>query len=774
MRSASAFEPRVRPRLRCRLPLAAVACLVLAGSARTAVAQDVVIARDGTRSTGRLASCVGGVCMLGGKEIARAGIAWIGFGQEGAPSREAAGGIEPGARDSPDADRLLLADGSTVAARVVGISLGVVATDAGSYDRSLVAWVRFAGAPEAEPGDLLLLRSGASSTGELAGCTEAACTFEGRAYGRDEISWLGLGTGEASPPLAQDPGEDEVHLAEGDVVPGRVHRVGADEVVAARGHWPRDRVAWIRLTPLLEDGEAPPGQIGAPEDDVEPAGEGEETVDDDGGDDADGLRHDDPPFEPPPTDPRAPGPPPGNGEGELGTLWTGTLTGHMYGVADGIRSDWTVSVEVRLRERRFPWICVLDGRAQRIGTFVELEPERSVITNQYACSGQDLVCSGSGSVTVSAGRGIEGIGHASSMWLKDVDRDISSCLGVDLDVPRGGGIYVIGISARHDDEFTVRMDVPGGSSTTEHGYASPVIGGGILPDSPPCGDRALRTLEGGGTIMRGSFSGACVGCCPQIAASWSVCREGVACPPPPEPETGAAPPPAEEDPCDRIGNLPSQRDLCRNQLDLLTARLEPHVQAHADLIARANENIDAFASADLQCEIWDQTEKLLKTLITGGMGRAGEAGRALLYLADVLEKAQGGDLASLFYPEELQKFLEAKGLVDDLYAELEADEVTLMQKRLQECVGKVGNETLRKAEAMVADLVAAKAIWESEVAPGLNDLRSKGYECADWNHQVWRACLEEAECRGTPPADCGPEPDLGPESELGATINQQP
>ena len=776
VRPPAAYDDRVRARLRRRAGrLLAAACLVLAGVGGAAHAKDVVIARDGTRSSGRLASCVGDVCMLGAKRLSRGGIAWIGFGQQGEPPAVEAG-IEPGARAEAGADRLFLADGSSVAVQVVGISLGVVATDAGSYDRVSVTWVRFAGAPQREPADLLLLRSGAPVTGELAGCTAAACTLEGRAYSRDGIAWVGLRTGEAAPPLAEHPAEDEVHLAEGEVVPGRVHRVDADEVVAARGHWPRGQVAWIHLTPEAQGSGDLPDQIGAPED---------KAIDDGGDDDTVGdLEQVDPPLDPPTLDPPPIRRPPsggGEGEGERGALWTGTLTGHAYGVVDGIDSDWTFTVDVRLRERRFPWVCALDGRAQRVGSFLELEPERSVITNELTCSGEGLSCSGTGRVTVSAGRGIEGIGHASAMWVESVSRDLSSCLGVGFDVPAGGGIYAIGISARHDDQLTVRWHGPDGSDTTEQGYLSPVVGAGILPSVPSCGDPEVRTLEGGGTIMRGSFSGACDGCCPQIAASWSVCREGVECPPPPPVPGGETAPPEQKDPCDRIGNLPSHRDLCRDQLDLLTAGLEPHLEAHDALIARADENREAFAAADLQCEIWDQTEKLLKTLITGGMGRAGEAGRALLYLADVLEKAQSGDLASLFYPETLQKFLEYKGKVDDLYAELTADEVTLMQSRLQECVGKVDNETLRKAEAVVADLVAAKALWESEVAPGLNDMRTKGYACANWDHQVWSACREEAECRGTPPADCGPEPDLGPEPALrrernggGATIKQQP
>lgn len=180
---------------------------------------------------------------------------------------------------------------------------------------------------------------------------------------------------------------------------------------------------------------------------------------------------------------------------------------------------------------------------------------------------------------------------------------------------------------------------------------------------------------------------------------------------------------------------------------------------YQSLMDRAETNRDAFETADLQCEIWDQVDALLKTILTGAAGRAGEVAKALYYLRDLVEKAQQGDLASVFYPEPVQAFLEHYNTAKQVWSDLTSDDLTRMQTRLDGCLGKVTADTHLRAEAFLADLAAAKGVWDSQVAPGLNDLRSKGLECAGLEHAAWRACIADAECRGVPP-DCGPEPSL--------------
>lgn len=82
-----------------------------------------------------------------------------------------------------------------------------------------------------------------------------------------------------------------------------------------------------------------------------------------------------------------------------------------------------------------------------------------------------------------------------------------------------------------------------------------------------------------------------------------------------------------------------------------------------------------------------------------------------------------------------------------------------MQRDHGACSGKVPIETWAKANQFIEDLAAARRVWESDVAPGINDLRSKGLECAGLEHLAWRACFADAACRGVAP-DCGPEPSL--------------
>ena len=63
------------------------------------------------------------------------------------------------------------------------------------------------------------------------------------------------------------------------------------------------------------------------------------------------------------------------------------------------------------------------------------------------------------------------------------------------------------------------------------------------------------------------------------------------------------------------------------------------------------------------------------------------------------------------------------------------------------------------AKKFLKHFSAAKRVCDSKVSRGLNDLRTKGLECAGLDHAAWRACFVDAECRGLPPV-CGREPSL--------------
>ncbi|MGE5232866.1 MAG: hypothetical protein ACM3OB_02055 [Acidobacteriota bacterium] len=100
-------------------------------------AKDLVILRDGSRRTGDLRSCVGDRCQLGTESIAESTIDWIGF-------QRRSGEPAPTAHE-PQRDEVLLNDGSVHSGHLVGVSLGEVVLQEGSFDRAGVAWLHLAG-----------------------------------------------------------------------------------------------------------------------------------------------------------------------------------------------------------------------------------------------------------------------------------------------------------------------------------------------------------------------------------------------------------------------------------------------------------------------------------------------------------------------------------------------------------------------------------------------------------------------------------------------------
>lgn len=94
--------------------------------------------RDGSTVSGTLKTCVADVCQLDARSIPRPNIAWIGLGSKAA--------TPPPVKDSTR-DEVHLVDGSAHDGNLVGVSLGVVVVQEGSFDRAKVTWIHLAGAP---------------------------------------------------------------------------------------------------------------------------------------------------------------------------------------------------------------------------------------------------------------------------------------------------------------------------------------------------------------------------------------------------------------------------------------------------------------------------------------------------------------------------------------------------------------------------------------------------------------------------------------------------
>lgn len=717
----------------------AVLCLVAAFAvAPPVIGSDVLMLAGGERRTGALTSCDDEHCRLDGAAVALADLVWIGLGvgEEAPPKGIAA----PGAVVAPAAGALA-AGRSLIAGRLLGISQGVVVLDTAELERRQVRWVRVAEVPP--PVDVLVRRDGALRTGALQGCAAGGCTMAGTTTTRADLAWIALGASPETivvPQAPQDPARDQAELADGSTRVTPLIGVGTADVVLGSGTFPRAEIAWIYLAPPAAEPGGGPVYRPSPPEPGSPQGPA-----------------------PPPTSPGgqpAPGPPapgsPAGSPGERGALWTGTLTARAYGNADDVYSEWNVTIDVRLREYSNPWHCwnAATRQAPRVGTLLRLLPEGSVVRNSFRCSGPYVSCSGSGAVTVSAAEGEDGLTQPAAIYLRTRDVDTSDCQ--IFDVPLGGGSYFLGVGTRPSDTFPVTWVSESGSSTEPTGFLPLVAGWSPVLPTTECADREVRNLEGGGGVMRGSYTGPCTGCCPNLAMSWSVCREGAACPPPPELPAGAS---EEFDPCGRSGQQAALRDTCHAQLDALLDGLAPALAEYNAEMKLAEDNRAEFERAQDFCELYDKAKEVLEAILSGGTGPAAEAARALVYLRDVIEKVQDGELATMLYPEQVATYLGYYEKAKAIWFEVTASEIDKMQRDLDGCSGKVPIDTYMAAKKFLEHFSAAKRVWDSKVSPGLNDLRSKGLECAGLDHAAWRACFDDAECRGVPPA-CGPEPSL--------------
>jgi hypothetical protein len=180
---------------------------------------------------------------------------------------------------------------------------------------------------------------------------------------------------------------------------------------------------------------------------------------------------------------------------------------------------------------------------------------------------------------------------------------------------------------------------------------------GRPPDVSPeaSWDPELRDLESG--ALRGRYTKALGPATLEVA--WSICRAGVPCPPPPEGSGGStSPPPTEDfDPCGRSGQQAALRDTCHAELDALLDGLAPALAEYNDEMGQAEANRAAFERAQDFCELYDKAKEVLEAILSGGTGPAAEAARALVYLRDVIEKVQDGELGSMLYPEQLATYL---------------------------------------------------------------------------------------------------------------------
>jgi len=351
---------------------------------------------------------------------------------------------------------------------------------------ALITFVLLSSAAAAQ--DLIIRRDGSLLSGPLVACVAGRCRIGQTDASFDDIAWIGLAQKKPDPPVLTIGGGDVVVLRDGSEHRGRLVGLSLGVVELDNAELDRPTVAWIRLAAEVPAAPAPtPTPTAAPT----PAGSG--------------------------------------------ALWTGTISGHAFGTVDGIASDWSFDADVRLREHPSPLMC----GGQRVGTFVRLEHEGTVVHDHFQSTVEGGSCSGEGATTVSTTPGEQNVGHPSAIWIATVDRDLQACLGQGFDLRPGRSVYSFGVVTRSEQTFDVLCTFPG-SEPQPHGFMP--IGAGSYPilGAGECHDTEVRYLESGGGVMRGRYTTTCTGCCPRMEVRWSLCREGASCPPPAVPDGPAA------------------------------------------------------------------------------------------------------------------------------------------------------------------------------------------------------------------------------------------
>lgn len=608
------------------------------------------------------------------------------------------------------------------------------------------------GADGTEIRDVLLTRDARVYEGRLEGCNASSCDLEGRNYDRRTLGFVGLGVESVMPPVVVDPSRDEIRLRDGTTVHEQLAQIDDDRVFAGALNLERIQVEWIYLAPEQSEPSASP--IDKREEPLpEPDSFGEEQ---------DGSSGNEPAS-------REPRPPRGQN-----AAFAGCPDDQPLGAWIWLRNDYqdfhptscqgTETHVVRFRLEPIPGSQQPDSAVALAYKASELRYTAST-DGCFDVPGDDEYCNAEGvSVEGTLPLSEENLGYAQFYPLEPQ---------LAFQYPAPGWVFELttrcvrpnapdflttlsGIS--EFDQTGLRI-APTSACETYHRCneycVAPTQCLGNEAFLPDCANHAERyaVIPFEGALVDGpdrEESSACTAS-GSSQVRWRVCC-GCA-------ETG---PPPDFDARDQCGGAAPQTAIagrCQSELEAMIAALAPYLAEYSELMAAADENRDAFDQSQNWCAVYDGSKEILEAILTGGAGPAAEAGRALIYLRGLIGRVQNGTLAELLYPGEVSGFLEQYNKAKAIWFELTADELSKMQRDHDACAGKVPLEIRLKATKFLADLTAAKDVWHSKVAPGLNDLRSKGYECANADHAAWRACKADAECR-VAPDDCGPEPSL--------------
>lgn len=417
-------------------------------------------------------------------------------------------------------------------------------------------------------------------------------------------------------------------------------------------------------------------------------------------------------------------------------MWTGRIRGLAWGTVDSCRARLNIDVLVRLREHVAP-LPGADGRT--IGTATLLNPTGSTVRNRYrnVCPGGSAAGRGTTTVTREDVKGGPGVIYRNT---KNAPRRTAN--GIELQP--GQEWYALSVAPDVGQEYDVIFRSGPHSSSSPSDFMYPVIGGlPIIPPSP-FSDPAPRYVQEG--RMSGAYVTGATGAFEKFALSWSICREGVRCPP-----LGSLPDEGQQQRCPEE----ALAEVCGDQLMSYLEEWEPMQEEYARLMELADSYYADYTTALRRCAAWKIVQTILETILgaqTAKLGQAGEnAANALKWFEALIEGDPTGplgdalmsDAEEAFKPLEIANkvkgYLEQGNQIGDVLSK-SGDLNALRGAAMDACLGAVNPEIHMRAQKFIEYTRQAAEYYKNVFAPQMNDVDAKMRECADRESAAARAC----------------------------------
>lgn len=541
--------------------------------------------------------------------------------------------------------------------------------------------------------------------GRLLGCAGASCAIAGTSIPIAQTIFIGLAVETPAPPPLQDYARDQVVLRDGSVQPGRMVGISGSAVVTDRGSLKRGDVAWIYLV-ARPDRTAQPGAFGAPRD--RPT-QGERPPGRVG-------------------DPSVPDPPPPPTEQPQGTRaalscasgvrWIGTMRGvHTPGNPHRVATE----VEVQLCEkRRYPW----NGPPVKgMVDLITLEDAGSILKWRQWIEPQPFGCE------ILSGEGVSGAQSPAG----EISRTLED-IGRRGELRWSAPTYHLELNPATLTDYTEVCHYSTGTQRNTY------QGGGSVHSGPG----RILPLEGG--RMVGSYGDG-----QPDFVTWSICREGVACPPPQQPGPVAS---APSDPdCPEPKLEADFLNLAVDQLKLLSKQLAAKSDELLKLQNQARQYKSDFELAMYTCNRIGDLQTLLGLL----MGQGPANVQKFTNFLGVVQKIMDNDPTFFFsndkyFPERLH-LEQAWDTLMYGASKVSPGQPSSAREQLMGCAGSNLDTVFEDAMKFVQLTEQIEPLLP-QISKILNDMRAQDNKIKELWDKYHAACLRYAQCKKIPANFC--------------------